>query len=184
VRARSSVFRATWRGIDHRPWACGPHASSLVVVSEGIPRLLSAVNLFVVPVVEFPLNRPAPPSLFWDSANAYFAVASSAVRSGIGILQTQFLLLVVAASLVGFMSHTSVPRFIRVQCSKATPVTSPAGAEGRRLVSTASCALVAESVEFISKPALDSGGSRCGYVVGSGIVTGTVEWVEIGWWKS
>jgi hypothetical protein len=184
VRARSSIFRAAWRCINHRPWARGPHASSLIVVSEGISRLLSAVNLFVVPAVEFPLNRPAPPSLFWDPANAYFAVASSAIGSRIGVLQTQFLLLVVAAGLIGFMSHTSVPRFIRIQRSKATPVASPAGAERCRLVSSASCALVAESVKFISEPALDSGRSGCRYVVGSGIVARTVEWVEVGWWKS
>jgi hypothetical protein len=145
---------------------------------------LSAVNLFVVPIVEFSLDRATPSSLFRDPTNAYFAVASSAIRSRIGVLQTQFLLLVVAASLVGFMSHTSVPRFIRVQSSKATPVASPAGAERCRLVSTAGCALIAESVEFVGEPALDSGGSGCGYVVSSGIVTRAIERVEIGWWKS
>jgi hypothetical protein len=141
------------------------------------------MNLLVISAVKLSLNRPASSPLLWDSANADFAVATSAVRSRVGIMQTQFLFLVVSA-LVGFMAYTSIPGLIRIQSAEAAPVSSPVGTEGGGFVCAAGCALVAESIDLVGEPALDAGRSGRRSVVSSGIAAAAVERVETRWWES
>jgi hypothetical protein len=129
MRAHTSTLALTRRGINHGPRTRSPHAGSLVVVCERVPGLSSSMHLLVISVVKLSLNRPASSPLFWNSANADFAVTTSTVWSRIGILQTQFLFFIVAA-VVGFVAYARIPGLIRIQCAETAPVSSPVGAEG------------------------------------------------------
>jgi len=129
MRAHTSALALTRRGINHGPRTRSPHARGLMVVCERVPRLSSSMHLFVISVVKLPLNRPTSPPLFWNSANADFAVSTSAVRSRVGVLQTQFLFFVVPA-VVGFVAYAGIPGLVWVQCAEAASVSSPVGAEG------------------------------------------------------
>lgn len=82
------------------------------------------------------------------------------------------------------MAYASIPGLVRIQCAEAAPVSPPVGAEGGRFVCTAGCALVAEGVDLVDEPALDSGRSGRRGVVSGGIVAATVEGVEARWWES
>jgi hypothetical protein len=141
------------------------------------------MHLFIISAVKLPLDRPASSPLFRDATNSDFAIATSAVGPRVGVVQAKLLFFVVSA-LVGFVAYTSIPGLVRIQCAEAAPVSSPVGAEGGGFVCTAGCALVAESVDLVGEPALDSGRSRRRSVVSGGVVAATVEGVEAGWWES
>ena len=129
MRAHTSTLSLTGRSINHGSRARGPKTHSLVVVREWVPGLSSSVHLFVIPAVKLSLNRPAASPLFRDPTNSDFAVATSTVGSRVGIVQAELLLFVVSA-LVGFMSYTSIPGLIRIQCAEAAPVSPSVGTEG------------------------------------------------------
>jgi hypothetical protein len=191
MRTHSAMFPLARHSIDHRPRARSPHAPSLIVVPERIPRLLpSAMHLLIIPTIQLPLNRPTASPLLRDPPNtntsSTLAVSAPAIRSRVRVLQSQFLLLVVS-SLIGLVAYTRIPRFIRVQSAEPAPIPPSVRAEGGRLVCAAGRALVAQRVPFVGDPACDAGRRGRGGVVGGWVVAaggGAIEGVEAGWWEA
>lgn len=112
MRACSPVFSTTGSRVDHGSWARRSQTACLVIVSKRVGGR-SSVNFFIVSVIELPLPGLASTSGLWNSSNTDLAVASSAIRTRVGILQAQLLLFVVS-SVVCFVSYTSIPSFIGV----------------------------------------------------------------------
>lgn len=182
MRADSSILPPSRRRINHRPRTRRPQTARFVIVSERIRRR-SSVHFLIVPVIKLPLPRLTASSRLRDPPNAHLPVPASTVRSRIGILQSQLLLLVVAV--VGFISHASVPRLVGVQSAESASIPSSSlGSVGCRLVGSACCALVAQSVPFVENPALDSAGGGRGRAVRCRVAVGAVEGVEVGGWEA
>jgi hypothetical protein len=189
MRTHSAMFPLARHSIDHRPRARSPHAPSLIVVPERIPRLLpSAMHLLIIPTIQLSLNRTTAPSLLRNptNSNSTLSIAAPAIRSRVRVLQSQLLLLVVSR-LIGLVAYTRIPRFIRVQSAEPAPIPPSVRAEGGRLVCAAGRALVAQRVPFVGDPACDAGGRGRGCMVGGWVVAaggGAIEGVEAGWWEA
>jgi hypothetical protein len=186
MRAYSAVFPLTRHRVDHRPRARSPHAPSLIVVPERIPRLLSsAVHLLIIPTIQLLLNRATASPLLRNptNSNSELAVSAPTIGSRVRVLHPQFLLLVVSR-LISLVAHTRIPRLVGVQSAETAPITPSVRAEGSRLVCAAGRALVAQRVPFVGDPALDAGWRGGGSVVGGWVVARAVEGVETGWWEA
>lgn len=182
MRAHSPVFPPSRCRVDHGPRTRRPQTPRFVIVSERIRRR-GSVHFLIVPVIQLPLSRLTASSRLRDASNAHLPIPASTVRSRIGILQSQLLLLVVAV--VSFISHASVPRLVGIQSAKSASIPPPSlGSVGCRLVGSACGALVAQSVPFVENPTLDSAGGGRGCAVSCWVAVGAVEGVEVGGWEA